>query len=77
MKDVAPGYPGVNGNVQLLATIGTDGSVTDVSVVKADRPELVPSAVDAVRQWEFTSTLLNCVPIDVQMNVSVSFSRNE
>ena len=77
IKDVAPGYPGVSGNVQLLATIGADGSVTDVQVVKADRPELAPSAIDAVRQWEFTSTLLNCVPIDVQMNVSISFLQNQ
>jgi hypothetical protein len=76
VKDVAPGYPGVDGNIQLAATIGTDGAVTDVQVVKADRPELAPSAVDAVRQWEFDSTLLNCVPIEVQMNVGISFRRN-
>ena len=77
VKDVRPGYPGVSGNVQLAATIGSDGSVTDVQVVKADRPELGPAAIDAVRQWEFTSTLLNCVPIEVHMNVSVSFNRNQ
>jgi TonB family protein len=76
VKDVRPGYPGVSGNVQLAATIGTDGSVTDVQVVKADRPELAPAAIDAVRQWEFDSTLLNCVPIEVQMNVSVAFRQN-
>jgi TonB family protein len=76
VKDVRPGYPGVNGTVELAATIGTDGSVTDVQVVKADRPELGPAAIDAVRQWEFDSTLLNCVPIEVQMNVSVSFRQN-
>jgi TonB family protein len=73
VKDVRPGYPGVSGNVQLAATIGTDGSVTDVQVLKADRPELGPAAIDAVRQWEFDSTLLNCVPIEVQMNVSIAF----
>jgi len=76
-KDVAPGYPGVSGNAHLMATIGADGSVTDVQVVKADRPELVPSAIDAVRQWEFTPTLLNCIPIDVQMNVSITFGRGQ
>jgi TonB family protein len=75
VKDVAPGYPGVDGNVELTATIGTDGSVVDVQVVKADRPELEPAAIDAVRQWEFDPTLLNCVPIEVQMNVSVTFWR--
>ena len=77
IKDVRPGYPGVSGNVQLAATIGTDGTVTDVQVVKSDRPELAPAAMDAVRQWDFTPTLLNCIPIEVHMNVSVSFSRNQ
>jgi TonB family protein len=77
VKDVRPGYPGFSGNVQLAATIGPDGSVTDVQVVKSDRPELVGSAVDAVRQWEFDSTLLNCVPIEVHMNVSIGFYQNQ
>jgi len=77
IKDVAPGYPGADGDVELSATIGTDGTVVDAEVIKADRPELGPAAIDAVRQWEFTSTLLNCVPIEVQMNVSVSFRRRQ
>jgi len=75
VKDAAPGYPGVDGKVQLVATIGTDGSVTDVRIAKADRPELEPAAIDAVRQWEFDSTLLNCIPVEVRMNVSVTFRR--
>jgi len=75
IKDVAPGYPGADGNVQLLATIGTDGSVADVQVTKADRPELAPAAIEAVRQWDFTPTMLNCSPIEVQMNVSITFRR--
>jgi TonB family protein len=77
VKDVAPGYPGIDGKVQLVATIGTDGSVADVQVAKADRPELEPAAIDAVRQWEFDSTLLNCIPIEVQMNVSITFRRGQ
>lgn len=77
VKDVRPGYPGADGTVELVATIGIDGSVVDVQVAKADRPELAPAAIEAVRQWEFDSTLLNCVPIEVQMNVSVSFGRSK
>ena len=77
VRDVRPGYPGVSGNIELAATIGTDGSVTDVQVVKSDRLELAASAIDAVRQWEFTSTLLNCLPIEVHMNVSVTFRQNQ
>ena len=77
IKDVAPGYPGADGDVELSATIGTDGTVVAVEVIRTDRPELGPAAIDAVRQWEFTSTLLNCVPIEVQMNVNVSFRRRQ
>jgi outer membrane biosynthesis protein TonB len=77
VKDVRPGYPGLDGDAQLTATIGVDGSVVDTQVVSADTPQLAAAAIDAVRQWKFTSTLLNCVPIEVHMNVSVSFSRNQ
>ena len=31
------------------------------------------AAIEAVRQWRFTQTLLNCVPIDVNMTVHVNF----
>ena len=37
-------------------------------------PEFAASAVTAVKQWKFTPTLLNGVPVEVQMTVSVSFS---
>jgi hypothetical protein len=42
--------------------------------VKASHPDLVQAAIDAVRQWEFDSTLLNCVPVEVAMTVNVSFA---
>jgi protein TonB len=32
------------------------------------------SAVDAVRQWEYTPTLLNGVPVPVIMTVTVTFN---
>jgi TonB family protein len=79
VRNVAPVYPshlgaeGVSGTVMLDATIGTDGTVRDVSVVGQAHPDLAASAIEAVRQWEFTETLLNCVPIDVAMRVSVRF----
>ena len=41
--------------------------------VKA-HPELAQAAVDAVQQWRFAPTLLNGVPVEVVMSVSVSFS---
>ncbi len=80
IKDVHPVYPadrqaaGIGGTVQLSATIGTDGLVKDVQVVKAVDPAIDAAAVEAVRQWQFDGTLLNCSPSEVTMNVSVTFS---
>jgi hypothetical protein len=34
---------------------------------------LADSAATAVRQWEFSQTLLDCQPIDVRMKVLVNF----
>jgi beta-lactamase regulating signal transducer with metallopeptidase domain len=73
VKDVRPIYPGVDGHVTLAARIGTNGSVVEVLVVTSDRPELEAPAIAAVSQWEFDETLLNCVPVEVQMNVDVDF----
>jgi TonB family protein len=82
LKDVRPEYPeqlkqaGIGGLVVLDASIGTDGSVTRVDVVSSPHPDLASSAAAAVRQWLFDSTLLNCVPIEVPMKVSVTFARS-
>jgi outer membrane biosynthesis protein TonB len=37
-------------------------------------PAFADAAVAAVKQWEFTSTLLNGKPVEVAMTVSISFS---
>jgi len=77
--DVRPTYPatlrgtGTGGVVVLEARIGPGGTVPEVRVVSAPHADLADAAVDAVRQWEFTPTLLNCVPVDVNMTVTVGF----
>ena len=79
LVDVRPQYPenlratGVGGVVTLAAVIGTDGNIRDVDVVSAPYPDLGVAAVEAVRQWEFSQTLLNCEPIDVKMKVTANF----
>jgi len=78
---VAPIYPAiaqaarVSGVVILEALIAEDGSVRDVKVLRSV-PLLDASASDAVRQWRFTPTLLNGVPVQVIMTVTVRFSLN-
>jgi TonB family protein len=77
--DVRPVYPshlaseGVQGKVQLTAQIGTDGRVHDISVVSAPHADLAAAATAAVRDWEFTETLLNCVAIPVTIKVTITF----
>ena len=73
LRDMRPEYPGVDGRVRLAALIATDGAVAEVRVVKSDRPELEGPAITAVRQWQFSQTLLNCVPVEAKMNVDVDF----
>jgi protein TonB len=79
VKDVRPVYPPiaqsarVQGVVIIEATIGTNGKVTDARVLRSI-PLLDQAALDAVRQWEFTPTLLNGVPVPVIMTVTVNFT---
>jgi len=40
-------------------------------------PDFAIAAVDAVRQWRFTPTLLNGSPVDVVMTVSVAFKLSD
>ncbi|HMF98396.1 MAG TPA: M56 family metallopeptidase [Vicinamibacterales bacterium] len=77
--DVKPSYPErlsdakIGGVIVLDAVIGTDGTVSDVNVISGADPELDSAAVEAVRQWEFSTTFLNCTPVDVHMKVHVNF----
>lgn len=81
MVDVKPIYPesmraaGREATVKIDAVIGKDGSVSFARVLNADiHPDFAVAAVDAVRQWKFSPTLLNGAPVDVAMVVSVAFS---
>jgi TonB family protein len=64
---------GARGTVELVATIGADGKVKDVKVVKAADPALSKAAVEAVRQWVYKPTILNGVAIESQTHISIGF----
>jgi len=69
---------GREGVVPIEATIGADGTVTSVRVLSAQvHPDFAIAAVDAVRQWRFTPTLLNGRPVEVVMTVSVTFTLSD
>jgi len=81
VQNVNPVFPpsmraaGRSGVVPLDAVIGTDGSVVFVRVLSANvHPDFGDAAIEAVRQWKFTPTLLNGKPVEVVMNVLVNFA---
>jgi periplasmic protein TonB len=75
---VAPQYPAlarasrVQGVVIIEATIDSRGNVESATVLRSI-PLLDQAALDAVRQWKFTPTLLNGVAVPVIMTVTVNF----
>ena len=80
LKDVRPVYPAdlkaahVSGLVNLFATVGTDGRVSAVKTISSPNADFERAATDAVKQWEFSTTYLNCTPVEVKMQVTVNFT---
>jgi periplasmic protein TonB len=78
VKDVAPVYPKiamtarVQGVVILECVVSPHGRVENVKVLRSI-PSLDDAAVDAVKQWVYTPTLLGGVPVGVVMTVTVNF----
>ena len=64
---------GIQGLVIIEATIGIDGRVTNSRVLRGV-PLLDQLALDAVRTWEYTPTMLNGVAVPVIMTVTVTFT---
>ena len=79
VHDATPVYPAiaqsarVQGVVIIQATIGVDGRVIDASVLRSV-PLLDEAALAAVRQWRYTPTHLNGIPVAVVMTVTVNFT---
>jgi protein TonB len=76
---VTPVYPPIaiqarsEGTVILEAVIDETGTVRDVTVIRSI-PLLDRAAIDAVRQWRYSPTRLNGVPVAIVMTVSVTFT---
>ncbi len=63
----------LEGVVVLEATIDERGSVERLRVIES-APLFDQAALDAVRRWRYTPTLLNGVPVPVLMTVTVRFT---
>jgi TonB family protein len=84
VQHVNPVYPssmreaGREGRVLIDAVIGIDGAVHAARVLSAHvHPDFAAAALDAVREWRFTPTLLNGDAVEVRMTVTVDFSLSD
>jgi len=79
LTEVNPEYPkeakdaGIQGTVVLHAIIGKNGVVEKLQAVSGPK-ELIPSAIDAVRQWTYKPYLLNGNPTEVETTITVNFA---
>jgi TonB family protein len=79
IRHVPPIYPadaaaaGVEGVVVLEAILAKDGTVKNLTVLRSV-PMLDEASLTAVRLWGFTPTLLNGVPVEIVMTVTIHFS---
>ena len=75
----APAYPveakeqRIQGTVRLKAIIGKDGSMQDMKFAFGD-PALATYDKEAVRQWRYYTTMLNCEPVEVATVIDVNYT---
>lgn len=79
-----PVYPptakadGVVGTVLMRAVIGKEGSVLNLeSINKSVDARLVDNAMNAVRQWVYTPTLLNGQPVEIVTEIEVNYTLSQ
>jgi protein TonB len=79
IRKVNPTYPPlarqahIQGSVLLQAVISKDGSIENLRAISG-HPMLVPSAIDAVKQWKYKPYILNGEPVEVDTQVTVNFT---
>ena len=77
--DARPRYPqahidsGTAGTVEVEGRIGTDGFIKELRVIAPADPDFASATVEALRQWQFTATRLDGVPVETDIHVHVRF----
>ncbi len=83
VHQVQPAYPAsakanrVQGKVILQLLISPTGVPTQIHVISSPDNDLAESALEAVGQWRYSSTLLNGQPIEVSTEVVVSYTLSQ
>jgi len=80
LKRVEPEYPDIAAQAQLTgivileATVGTDGCVDTVKVLRSAHPFLDKASVDALKQWQYSPLVLNGIKTPFVLTVTFTFS---
>jgi TonB family protein len=83
INKVAPVYPeqakreGIQGTVKLTVIINEEGLVYEIRNNPDNDPILEEAAIDAVKEWKYSPTLLNGMPVPVMATVTVTFQLRE
>ena len=80
MTRVEPEYPELaaaaqlTGMVILEASVGADGCVSSVRVLRSRHPFLDKAATDALKQWHYSPLVLNGIETPFVLTVTFNFS---
>jgi protein TonB len=76
-----PQYPldlacdGIGGKVELMITVGTEGTVTRADMQRSSgQAALDNAALEAVRGWRFRAATYNGQPVETQVAVPITFN---
>lgn len=78
IKRVAPVYPkearekAIEGTVELHAILAKDGTVKKLDVISG-HSIFTQAAIDAAKQWQYSQTLLNGEPVEVDTKITLDF----
>jgi TonB family protein len=79
-SQVSPGYPAIErinhmeGSVFVYAVIGTDGKLSNLTVLSAPDRGLADSALTALSQWQYTPETCGGTPVPVETLISVVYN---
>jgi len=79
LKQIPPVYPDearrqhIEGEVVLHAILTREGTISELRVLKG-RCALAGPAINAVRQWQYSPTLLEGNPVEVDTTITVTFA---
>jgi TonB family protein len=65
---------GEGGGAILELSIGADGAVSKVSVLRSSHPEFANAAYAAVQQWQFAPAEKDGVAVESRWRIAVNFS---